>query len=70
MSKSTWTTRGLIAAAGAALAIGAAPAPAYAEVEAKHCLHPPITVDKVVYCGCVAVATVGTTVLPGSQWAC
>ena len=62
--------RALIAAVGAALALGALPAPAQARVETKHCLEPPITPGLIIYCGCVAVATVGQTVLPGSQWLC
>lgn len=62
--------RALVAAVGAALALGALPAPAQASVESMHCLHPPITAGQVIYCGCVAVATVGMTIDPDSQWAC
>lgn len=62
--------RALVAAAGAALALGALPAPAQATVDSKHCLEPPYTPQLVGYCACVAVATVGQTVLPGTQWSC
>lgn len=62
--------RALVAAAGAALALGALPAPAQATVETDHCLEPPYTPQLILHCGCIAVATVGQTVLPDSQWAC
>lgn len=62
--------RALVAAAGAVLALSAMPAAAQASLDAKHCLEPPYTPQLVAHCACVAVATVGQTVLPGSQWSC
>jgi hypothetical protein len=64
------TKRSVVAALGAALLMTAVPAPAQARVETDHCLEPPYTVQLIIYCGCVAAATVATAVLPDSQWYC
>lgn len=58
------------AAVGAVMALSVVPATAQASAGTDHCLEPPYTPQLVLHCGCVAVATVGQTVLPGWQWSC
>ena len=61
--------RKAVLGATAVVALAAAPAPAYATVEAKHCLHPPYTVEMIGHCACIAVGQVVVMVLPDS-WSC
>lgn len=56
--------RALVAAVGAALALGALPAPAQAETEADGCIRP------VVYCACIAAAKALSPVIPPESWDC
>ncbi len=68
MRKSIGRRRGLILAAGAALTLGAAPAPATAAIETDHCLERPY-VQHAAYCACLVVATVSNMVFPDT-WSC
>lgn len=61
---------GIIAAVIGALSIAGA-APAQATTDAELCrIMGPQYVEGVRECVCIVVVTVGTTVLPGSQWMC
>lgn len=60
--------RKAVVAAAAVLALGAAPAPAYATVESDHCPDE-ITVQEIGHCACIAVGQVVIIILPDS-WAC
>lgn len=62
--------RKAVLAAAAVVALGVLPAPAYATVEADHCLEPPYTAELVIYCGCVALAGGLSPVIPPSSWDC
>ena len=62
---------GVVTAAIAALSIaGAAPVHASAAETDACAIVGPYYVEGAISCACIAVATIGQTVLPDSQWAC